>query len=654
MLFKEYKDTLSETDQLTDEEFKEIETSLNEDAKIKIEKCDNRLKFLKQNDTSPKLRELDDEFFQLRNNSEFVNGTEAYRVKTVKKILNNYDQDLLEKWNDVLKKFGGEFITENAPPVMPEDIPTSTTPKLPDFLTTKASSLPTVATKESKLSPTESRGNSEAPLPPPGLSSSPEEPPTEGGASDDRPPQMPSVEGESETNESLPPQFPPMEGTTVPVESGPPLESSTQPPIHGFGLPSGILTIPPPPTTPQPAAKSEGSDEVAHPTAAGRSHNGKPPQNTFNKHSSDARSEPTGDDASGGSASTSKLGNPAISNIPKFKIDAADTHVGRESTTTESPKAADADREFTTTGSPKAAEVDRESMDHISTETSKPKGHRKSTQSSSHRQVTTYRPSIETPATTESISPDNGNAISESDKAEIDSLVSDLLALINFPIVSHSPFYSLQRMANTTIRNICCQARRAAHHGEYHSKYCDPYVQEDSIARMKRSYSIYSAARGKSYGNGPMYFPNQRRTEGHKKLNRRQRKFLRLLRSLNSPLLNRIKNATKLNQLIPLENICSYIDIQTNGVYPQKILDSWMSDICDKLRIYQEYLKGFVFKTNVVLESVRKHCPYFRKKSFYGFLHSGVQTISYYRQYEYYDMTTYIGDGRIYNYYSGK
>ncbi|PAV65270.1 hypothetical protein WR25_09396 [Diploscapter pachys] len=348
MLFKEYKDTLSETDQLTDEEFKEIETSLNEDAKTKIEKCDNRLKFLKQSDTPPKLRELDDEFFQLRNNSEFVNGTEAYRVRTIKGILNKYDQDLLEKWNDVLKKFGGEFITENALPFT--------------------------------------------------------------------------------------------------------LESTTG---------------------------------------------------------------------------------------------TADVH------------------------------VDRESMDHISTETSKPKDHRKSTQSSNRRQVTTNKPSIETPSTTESTLPNNGNATFESDKAEIDSLVSDLLALINFPIVSHSPFYSLQRMANTTIRNICCQARRAAHHGEYHSKYCDPYAQRDSIARMKRSYSIYSAASSKSYGNGPMYFPNQRRTEGHKKLNRRQRKFLRLLRGLNSPLLNRIKNATKLNELVPLENICSYIDIQTNGVYPQKILDSW-------------------------------------------------------------------------------
>ncbi|PAV83526.1 hypothetical protein WR25_19888 [Diploscapter pachys] len=639
MLFKEYKDTLSENDQLTDEEFKEIETSLNEDAKIRIEKCDNRLKFLKQSNTPLKLRELDDKFFQLRNNSEFVNGTEAYRVKTVKEILNKYDQGLLEKWNDVLKKFGGEFITENAPPVMPEDIPTSTTPKLPDFLTTKASSLPKMPTKKPKLSPTESRANSEVPLPPPELSPSPEEPPTEGGASGDRSPQMPSVEGESETGELPPPQFPPMEGTTVPVESGPPLESSTQPPIHGFGLPSGLLTILPLPTTPQPVTKSEGPEEVTHPTVAGRSHNGKPPQNTFNKHSSDAGSEPTGDDASGGSASTSKLGNPAISKMPKFKIGVADTHVGRGSTTTESSKAVD---------------VDRESMDHISTETSKPKGHRKSTESSSHRQVTTYRPSIETPSTTKSISPDNGNAISESDKAEIDSLVSDLLALINFPIVSHSPFYSLQRMANTTIRNICCQARRAAHHGEYHSKYCDPYTQRDSIARMKRSYSIYSAASSKSYGNGPMYFPNQRRTEGHKKLNRRQRKFLRLLRGLNSPLLNRIKNATKLNELVPLENICSYIDIQTNGVYPQKIFDSWMSDICDELRMYQEYLKGFVFETSVVLESVRKHCPYFREKSFYGFLHSGVQTISYYRRYRYYDMATYIGGGRIYNYYSGK
>ena len=38
--------------------------------------------------------------------------------------------------------------------------------------------------------------------------------------------------------------------------------------------------------------------------------------------------------------------------MPKFKIGAADTHVGRESTTT---------------GSPKAVDADRESMDHIST-----------------------------------------------------------------------------------------------------------------------------------------------------------------------------------------------------------------------------------------------------------------------------------------------
>ena len=499
---------------------------------------------------------------------------------------------------------------------MPEDIPTSTTPKLPDFLAAKASSLPTIATKKPKLSPTESRGDSEVPLPSPEFSPSPEELPAEGGSSSDRSPQVPSVEGESETSEAPPPQFPPMEGMAVPAESGPPLESSTLPPIHGSGLPSGILTIPSLPTTPRPVAKAEGSDEVTHSTVAERSHNGKPPQSTFNKHSSNAGSEPTGDDASGRSASTSELGNPAISKMPESKTSAADTHVDRESATTESSKAVD---------------VDRESMDQISTETSKPEGHRKSTQSPSHRQATTNRLSTETPATTESISPDNGNAISESDKAEIDSLVSDLLVFINFPIVSHSSFYSLQRIANATIRNICCQARRIAQNGEYHSKYCDPYAQDDSIARMKRSYSIYYSASGRSYGDGPMYFPGQRRTERRRRLNRQQKKFLELLRGRNDPRLNRIESAKELNELVPLENICRYIDIETDGIYPQKIADSWMSNICDELRMHEEYLKGLVFRTSVVLESVRKRCPYFRGKSFHDFLHSGVQTIPYHR-----------------------